>query len=252
MADLAGRVVVVTGGNGGIGLGLARGAARHGASICVLARNELKNRRAVAELRAIGVDAEAFECDVSNEESIQEAVTSCVARFGRIDAMFANAGITSLRQRFVDSTVEEWNRVLQTNLVGVVLTLREAAKVMVERGEGGSLVAVSSVSAIDGAPGVLPYATSKTALLGLMRGLAVEMARFKIRANTVIPGWVETEMTDPLKENERFMSTTTARTPARRWGMPSDFEEAGAFLADPTQYFHTGDTIVIDGGYSIF
>lgn len=252
MGTLGGRVVVVTGGNGGIGLGLAKGVAKSGADVCVWGRNPEKNEVAVKELSDLGVRALALQCDVSNESSVCDAAASTVEHFGKIDALFANAGISAQRQSFLETTTEEWLRVLTTNLVGAVLCMREAAKDMISRGEGGALIAVSSVSAIHGAPGVLPYGASKTALLGTVRGLAVELARYKIRCNAVLPGWIETEMTEPLQANEKFMSVTVGRTPHRRWGLPSDFESAAAFLADPCAVFHTGDTMVIDGGYTVF
>lgn len=123
---------------------------------------------------------------------------------------------------------------------------------MVERGEGGSLVAVSSVSAIHGAPMAQAYASSKAGVLAMIRGLSVELARYGIRANSVVPGWTETEMTEAGRENDRFLANTTQRTPIRRWGTPEDFHTVGAFLADPTQAYHTGDEIVMDGGYTRF
>jgi NAD(P)-dependent dehydrogenase (short-subunit alcohol dehydrogenase family) len=142
--------------------------------------------------------------------------------------------------------------VLAVNLDGAFFTLREAARHMVERGDGGALVGVSSVSAIHGAPGAQPYAASKAGLLAVMRGLAVELARHQIRANSVIPGWTVTELTENGRQNEKFVRNTTQRTPIRRWGVPEDFRSIGAFLADPTQMYHTGDEIVMDGGYSRF
>jgi NAD(P)-dependent dehydrogenase (short-subunit alcohol dehydrogenase family) len=123
---------------------------------------------------------------------------------------------------------------------------------MVDRGVGGSLVGVSSTSAIHGAPANQAYSCSKTALLALVRGLAVELARHRIRCNSIMPGWTETDMTAPLQGWEKFMQSTTARTPVRRWGVPDDFGAAAVFLADPTQAFHTGDCLVVDGGYTIF
>lgn len=252
MGTLDDRVVVVTGGNGGIGLGLARGAAKSGADVCIWGRNPKKNDSAVKELREIGVRALGVECDVSVESSVCSAAASTIEHFGKIDALFANAGISAQRQSFLETTPDEWLRVLSTNLVGAVLCMREAAKDMVRRGDGGALIAVSSVSAIHGAPGVLPYGASKTALLGTIRALAVELARYKIRCNAVLPGWIDTEMTEPLQSNDKFMSATVGRTPLRRWGLPSDFESAAAFLADPAAVFHTGDTMVIDGGYTVF
>jgi NAD(P)-dependent dehydrogenase (short-subunit alcohol dehydrogenase family) len=141
---------------------------------------------------------------------------------------------------------------MRINLDGAFLTLREAAKHMVERGEGGSLVAVSSTSAIHGAPGMEHYAGSKAALVAIMRGLAVELARHRIRCNTVLPGWTETDMLSPMTASEKFVKNTVSRTPVRRWGTPDDLGPAAVFLADPSNTFHTGDMLVVDGGYTVF
>jgi hypothetical protein len=171
--------------------------------------------------------------------------------FGRIDGLVANAG-TSARSPFVEMTTEDWDRVMGVNLRGAFVALREAAKVLVGQGEGGSLVGVSSTSSIHGAPGQEHYAASKSAVLAMMRSLAVELARHKIRCNSLIPGWTETEMTEPARSYEKFLTNTTNRTPLRRWGTPTDFETVGAFLCDPTIGFHTGDALVVDGGYTVF
>jgi NAD(P)-dependent dehydrogenase (short-subunit alcohol dehydrogenase family) len=149
-------------------------------------------------------------------------------------------------------TLAEWRRVTSVNLDGVFLTFREAARHMIARGDGGSLVAISSVSAIDGAPRMEHYASAKAGLLGLVRALAVELARYSIRCNTLLPGWVATEMNAAGRTNEKFMEATTKRTPVRRWGVPEDMGKAAVFLADPTYTFHTGDHLVVDGGYSVF
>jgi NAD(P)-dependent dehydrogenase (short-subunit alcohol dehydrogenase family) len=251
MADLSGRVAVVTGGNGGIGLGMARALAEAGADIAIWGRDEAKNAAARAGLEATGRRVLALVCDVADEEQVVAATARTIDEFGRIDALFANAG-TSGYSRFVDMSLEEWHRVMRVNLDGAFLTLREAAKHMVERGDGGALVAVSSTSAIHGAPGMEHYAASKAALIAIMRGLAVELARFGVRCNTILPGWTETDMLQPMTANEKFVSNTVRRTPVRRWGTPDDLGPAAVFLADPTATFHTGDTLVVDGGYTIY
>jgi NAD(P)-dependent dehydrogenase (short-subunit alcohol dehydrogenase family) len=142
--------------------------------------------------------------------------------------------------------------VTAVNLDGAFLCLREAAAHMVERGQGGSLVGISSVSAIDGAPGMEHYAASKAGLSAMIRGLAVELARHRIRANSILPGWTETDMIAPATANERFVANTLQRTPVRRWGTPADLGPVAVFLADPAHVFHTGDSLVVDGGYSIY
>lgn len=253
MGFLDGRVVLVTGGNGGIGLGIAEGCAAEGANVVIWGTNQSKLDAASAGLSSSGeTKVLAQRVDVSDEGQVVESFASAVAEMGHVDSVFANAGIGGNGAAFVDQTLEEWRRVHSVNIDGLVVTLREAAKHMIERGEGGALTAVSSTSAIHGAPRSQPYASSKAGVLAIMRGLAVELARYKIRANSVIPGWTETEMTEAGRENEKFLTATTSRTPIRRWGVPEDFRRVGAFLADPTQLYHTGDEVILDGGYTRF
>ena len=249
--DLSGRVVVVTGGNTGIGLGLATGVAKAGASVAIWARNEERNKRAVEDLLALGVHATSEPCDVSDEDQVERAMAATLERHGRVDACFANAGVYG-DSAFIDMSLAEWRRVLSVNLDGAFLTLRAAARHMVERGEGGSLVAVSSTVARFGAPRKEHYATSKIGMLGLIRSLAVELARHKIRCNALLPGWTDTDLLSGAKDNQKFVDATIGRTPMRRWGSPEEFAEVAIFLADPAVSFHTGDAITVDGGYSIF
>jgi NAD(P)-dependent dehydrogenase (short-subunit alcohol dehydrogenase family) len=250
---LAGRTVLVTGGNGGIGLGMATGCARAGASVVLWGRDATKNERAVAELSDLGATASAFVCDVGDPESVRTAfAASLEAAGGRVDAVFANAGTTGNGTPFVDLPLEEWHRVLRTNLDGVFLTLQAAASHMVERGGGGSLVAVSSTSAIHGAAGNEAYGASKTALLGLVRALAVALARHEVRVNALLPGWTRTDLAAAGYASDRFREATIRRTPVRRWADPDEMGPAAVFLADPAATFHTGDSLVVDGGYTIF
>ncbi len=250
-APLTGRVVLVTGGNGGIGLGLAHGCAQAGADVVIWGTNQSKLDRAAADLSGHGGRVTAQRVDVADESQVIDAFARAVAAHGKVDSVFANAGVAG-GAPFVDQTLDLWRRILGVNLEGAFLTLREGARHMVDRGQGGSLVAVSSVSAIHGAPQAQPYAAGKAAVLAVMRGLAVELARHNIRCNSIVPGWTETEMTEPGRQDERFLANTTQRTPIRRWGVPDDFRAVGAFLADPTNMFHTGDEIVLDGGYTRF
>lgn len=250
-SSLSGRVVLVTGGNGGIGLGLAHGCAQAGADVVIWGTNQSKLDDAASELAQHGGGVTARRVDVSDEPQVLAAFSAAVENSGRVDAVFANAGVSG-GGRFIDQTLDEWRRVLAVNLEGVFLTLREGARHMIHRGDGGALVAVSSVSAIHGAPMAQPYAASKAAVIAVMRGLAVELARHGIRCNSIVPGWTETEMTEAGRQNDRFLENTTQRTPIRRWGVPDDFRSVAAFLADPTQMFHTGDEIVLDGGYTRF
>lgn len=251
MTDLAGRVVVVTGGNGGIGLGMGEALARAGADIAVWGRNADKNAAAVEQLRAHGTRAEAFAVDVGDEEQVVTSFAATLDAFGKVDSLIANAGIGG-GGPFTGLTLDAWRRVQRVNSEGAFLCFREAARHMVERGEGGSLIGVSSTSAIHGAPANQSYAHSKAGILAMVRGLAVELARYQIRCNSILPGWTETDMTAGATTNERFMEATTRRTPVRRWGVPADLGPAAVFLAEPDNMFHTGDMIVVDGGYTVF
>lgn len=253
---LDGRVVAITGGNGGIGLAIAHGVARAGASVAVWGRNADKNRAAVEELRAAGAEADAFVCDVGDEGQVDEAMAATLARFGTIDTMVANAGVAGREVRFVDLTLAEWQELMRIDVDGAFLTLRAAARHLVARGEGGALLVVSSVVSRFGATRKAHYGTAKPAVEGLVRALAVELAPARIRANALAPGWTDTAMIQAggsfgTKDHDRFRSATIARTPARRWAEPADFHEIAAYLADPRHLFHTGDVITLDGGYSI-
>jgi len=248
---LAGRVVLVTGGNSGIGLGIARACAEAGADVAIWGTDPDKNDAARAELERIGPRVLAQRCDVGDEGQVVDAFADTVAELGKVDCLFANAGV-GRSSPFTEMSLEEWRFVMRVNLDGAFLTLREAARHMVARGEGGSLVGISSTSAIHGAPRLEHYAASKTAILGVMRALAVELARHRIRANTLLPGWTLTPMNEPGRRSEKFVRNTTERTPVRRWADPSDMGKAAVFLADPTYLFHTGDELVVDGGYTRF
>lgn len=251
MTDLRGRVVLVTGGNGGIGLAAARGCAEAGADVAIWGRDPAKNEAAAAELDATGRRVFATTCDVGDEDRVIAAFAETVDALGRVDTVFANAGIGGWSP-IGDLTLDEWRRVTSVNLDGVFLTLREAARHLVARGEGGAMVAVSSTASIFGAPNQPHYAASKAGVLGLTRSLAVELARHRIRVNALLPGWTATDMLTPAAGNEKFVKATVGRTPVRRWGAPEELAAACVFLADPAQTFHTGDEVRVDGGYSIF
>jgi len=250
--DLQGRVVLVTGGNSGIGLAIAHACAAAGADIAIWGTNPAKNAAAEAELAATGRKVFAAIADVGDESAVVDAMAATVDALGAVDCCFANAGIGGFTP-FLEMTLTEWRRVIRVNLDGAFLTLREAARHMVSRGEGGSLVAISSVSALDGAPAMAHYAAAKAGVLSLMRALAVELARHRIRCNSLLPGWVETDMNAGIwKNGGKLVDATTRRTPVRRWAEPSDMGAAAVFLADPSYLFHTGDQLVVDGGYTVF
>lgn len=245
--------MVITGGNRGIGLAMAQAVADAGARVVIWGRDPAKNASALAELAARGASAHAFECDVSDPAQVEAAfVASLDAAGGRVDTVFANAGISGDGRGFLDMDLDEWRRVLRTNLDGAFSTLHVAARHMVATGGGGALVVVSSTSAIHGAGHNVAYGTSKTALLGLTRALAVGLAQHGIRVNALVPGWTRTDLTAAGWEWTRFREATLARTPVRRWAAPEDMGPAAVFLADPTYTFHTGDALVVDGGYTIF
>ncbi len=252
MFELDGTVALVTGGNGGIGLGMAEGLAAAGAAVAIWGTNPDKNERAVARLRGLGVEAEAFVCDVGDEAAVVEAFAATVDRFGKVDACFANAGVGTRGTRFEEMTLDEWHDVLRVNLDGVFLTLREAVRHLLGRGAPGSLVVTSSIASIFGMPRGEHYAATKAAVSSMVRALAVEYGRHGIRANAVLPGWVETAMTEPLVTSPRFEAAVRPRIPLGRWGRPEDFAGIAVYLASDASRYHTGDTIVVDGGYRIF
>ncbi len=252
--DLSGRVALITGGNGGIGLGFAEALAQAGADVAIWGTSESKNGAAVARLAANGVRAEAFVCDVGDEASVEAVFAQTLDAFGRVDGCFANAGVSGRggTASFGDMSAEEWRRVMRVNLDGVFFTMRASARHMVSRGGGGVLVATASTAAIMGTARNEHYGASKGALPSMMRGLAVEYARHGIRAHSILPGWVETEMTDKTFGNERFAANVKPRIPMRRWGRPADFGGIAVYLMSDASSWHTGDSFVIDGGYTIF
>ena len=253
--DLTGKVAVVTGGNGGIGLGMAQGLAAAGADIAIWGRNADKNAAALERLKAHGTRVEALEVDVADEQAVVDAMAESLSRLGRIDSCIANAGVGG-GAPLIEQTTEQWRKVTAVNLDAVFWTFREASKHMVARAEsgdkGGSLLVTSSVSAIHGAPQNQAYAATKAGVLAMVRGTAVELARHGIRANAILPGWIATEMTERLQNWDAFNDKAIGRVPMRRWGEGEDFAGMAVYFASDASKFHTGDSVVIDGGYSIF
>jgi NAD(P)-dependent dehydrogenase (short-subunit alcohol dehydrogenase family) len=252
--DLTGKVALVTGGNSGIGLGMAEALAQAGAGVCVWGTNDEKNAAARARLEKHGGKALALRCDVADEAAVDGAFAETVSAFGRVDACFVNAGVSGRggAAGFANMATAEWRRVMRVNLDGAFFTLRAATRHMIERGGGGSLAVTSSLSAMMGAPRSQHYAATKGAVISLMRALAVELARHKVRVNAIVPGWIDTPMTEQALHGAAFTQKVLPRVPLRRWGVGEDFGGVAVYLASDLSAYHTGDTLVIDGGYVLF
>lgn len=250
--DLHGRTVVITGGNAGIGLGMAEALAAAGADIAVWGRSDDRNKRAAERLRGHGRRVAAVRCDVSDERQVEEAMARTVAALGNVHACFANAGVGGAAPSYLQMTTAEWRRVLAVNLDGFFFTTRAAARHMVEHGEGGSIVAVSSLAAVEGQARGQHYAASKGAMVSMTKAMAVEFARYGIRANAIVPGWIDTGMTAGLLDTEPMRTKVLRRVPFRRWGTPADLGGVAVYLASDASAYHTGDTLVLDGGYAVY
>ena len=249
--NLSGKVALVTGGISGIGLGMDKGLAESGADVCIWGTNIEKNEKSQKELSSLGIKAHAIRCDVSSEDQVETAFQETLKIFGKVDSCFANAGAGG-GAPFHEFPTDLWRKVMGINLDGTFFTFRAASKHMIERGEGGRLVGTSSTSAIHGAARNEAYASTKGAMLAMVRGLSVEMARYAITANSIIPGWIETAMTSARVGDERFEDRVMKRVPARRWGTPEDFAGIAVYLASDASSYQTGEEFVIDGGYTRF
>ena len=251
--DLTGKVGLVTGGNSGIGLGMARAMAAAGADIAIWGTNAAKNAAAEAELAKSGRKVRSLLCDVSDEQAVEAAFAETLKIFSRVDGCFANAGVSGRGGRsFLEMSGDEWRRVLKVNLDGAFFTFRAAARHMVERGGGGALVGTASLAAIEGAARSEHYAATKGGMVSMVRALAVEFARHGIRANSILPGWIETDMTANAIGNPKFSGNVLPRIPMRRWGTGDDFGGIAVYLMSQASAYHTGDTFLIDGGYALF
>lgn len=247
--DLTGRVVIVTGGNGGIGLGMARGLAEAGAAVAVAGRNEAKSRAAVAELEKLGAKAMAVVVDVTDEQSCQRMVAATVESFGRLDILVNNAG-TNIRKQPEEYTLDEWHTVLETNLTSAFVCSRAAYPEMLKAG-GGKIINIGSMMSIFGAPFATPYASSKGGIVQMTKAFATAWAKHNIQVNAVLPGWIDTELTQRAREQvQDLQDNVVRRTPAGRWGRIEDMAGTAVFLAGPGSDFVTGAAIPVDGGFS--
>jgi 2-deoxy-D-gluconate 3-dehydrogenase len=246
MFDLTGRIAVVTGGNGGIGLGMARGLAAAGAGVVVAARN---GEKAAAALAALGGQSAFIALDVADESSCRAMIAQTADRFGRLDILVNNAG-TSIRKPPQTYTTAEWHAVLDTNLTGAFLCSQAAHPVM-KRSGGGKIINIGSMFALFGSAYAAPYAASKGGLVQLTKSLAAAWAADNIQVNAVLPGWIDTELTrDARQQVSGLHERVLARTPAGRWGIPDDLAGVAVFLASAASDFITGAAVPVDGGFS--
>jgi 2-dehydro-3-deoxy-D-gluconate 5-dehydrogenase len=248
--DLEGRAAIVTGGNGGIGLGIARGLAQAGAALVIAARDARKSAAAVKELTTAGGQVAAVEVDVRREASCREMVQKTLDRFGRLDILVNNAG-TNIRKQPQEYLLEEWHTVLETNLTSAFMCCQAAYPAMVRAG-GGKIINIGSMMSIFGASFTAPYAASKGGIVQLTKVLATAWAKDNIQVNAVLPGWIDTDLTRNAREQVAGLhERVLARTPAGRWGTPDDHAGIAVFLASPASDFVTGTAIPVDGGYSV-
>jgi 2-dehydro-3-deoxy-D-gluconate 5-dehydrogenase len=248
--DLSGKVAVVTGGNGGIGFGMARGLAEAGAAVVVAGRNADKSARAVKELQGLGAKAVAMEVDVANEASVTGLVKRVAGELGRVDILVNNAG-TNIRKAPQDLSLDEWHHVMDTNLTSAFL-LSKATYSHMKRVGGGKIINIGSMMSIFGVRFSPAYAPSKGGIVQLTKVLATAWAVDNIQVNAVLPGWIDTELTQRARQQvDGLHDSVLRRTPAGRWGVIEDMAGVAVFLAGPGSDFVTGTAIPVDGGYSI-
>ncbi|MET3396135.1 MULTISPECIES: SDR family NAD(P)-dependent oxidoreductase [unclassified Variovorax] len=250
MFDLTGKVALVTGGNGGIGLGMAQGLARAGARVIVAARNAQKSAAAVEALKALGSDSFALEADVSDEASVQKLFDEAAARTGRLDILVNNAG-TNIRKPVDQLPLDDWHKVMNTNLTSAFLCSR-AAHPHLKAAGGGKIINIGSMMSIFGAAYAPAYAASKAGIVQLTKSTALSWAPDNIQVNAILPGWFETELTDGARSQvPGLYERVNARAAAGRWGQPADIAGTAVFLASAASDYVTGTAIPVDGGFSI-
>ena len=247
--DLTGRVALVTGGNSGIGLGMAEGMAQAGAAVVIAGRNAGKNAAAVKRLEALGGKATAVSGDVANEAACRALIEQTVAAYGRLDILVNNAGM-SIRKPPEVLSASEWSQVMDVNLTSAFICSQAAYPHMIKAG-GGKIINTGSMMSIFGAPYAIAYAASKGGIVQLTKALATAWAKDNIQANAILPGWIDTDLTRAARQQvEGLHERVLARTPARRWGLPDDFAGIAVFLASAASDFVNGAAIAVDGGYS--
>ena len=247
--DLSGRVAVVTGGNGGIGRGIALGLAEAGSAVAVLARNEEKNDRVMDELHLMGVPALAMKIDLAKRDQLQPALDKVEKKLGPIDILVNNAGIAVLGG-VLDLAPEDWDRVLETNLNACFLLSKLVARSMVQQRRRGKIINIASELSLFGSELVPSYSVSKGALVQLTKSMAIELAQFNIQVNAIAPGFIDTDMVAPLKTMPLY-ENIIARTPAGRFGRPEECAGTAIYLASQASDFVTGTTLFLDGGFAI-
>jgi 2-dehydro-3-deoxy-D-gluconate 5-dehydrogenase len=256
MFDLDGRVALVTGGNGGIGRGIALGLAQAGAAVAILARNAEKNLATLDELRALGVRAFAHTLDITDRPALQPAIDAVESALGPIDILVNNAGIVLINNAGIaigdgalEVAIKDWDRVIETNLNSAFVLSKLAAHSMAAR-RTGKIINIASEYSLFGTSIALSYSASKGALIQLTKSMAIELAPHNIQVNAIVPGWIESDMTAPIKALP-FYDEILQRTPAGRFGTPDECAGAAVFLASHAADFVTGATIFVDGGYAI-
>jgi 2-deoxy-D-gluconate 3-dehydrogenase len=243
--DLKGKAVLVTGGNGGIGLGMASGLAQAGAKVAIAGRDASKNAKAAKEIGAV-----AIACDITDEKACRAMVDEAAKKLGRLDILVNNAGI-NIRKRPEEYRLEEWHRVLESNLTSAFVAC-QAAYPHMQKAKGGKIVNIGSMMSIFGASFVAPYGASKGGIVQLTRALATAWAKDNIQVNAVLPGWIDTALTRRAREEVSGLhERVLARTPAGRWGAPEDLAGIAVFLCSPASDFVTGTAIPVDGGYAV-
>ncbi len=248
--DLSGRVAVVTGGNGGIGLGMAKGMAAAGAAVVVAGRDATKNDAAVKEIQALGAKASAIAVDVLKEESCRALIADTVKQHGRLDILVNNAGI-NIRKQPQEYTLSEWHQVMDSNLTSAFLCSHAAYPEMKKVG-AGKMINIGSMMSIFGASFTTAYAASKGGIVQMTKAMATAWAKDNVQVNAILPGWIDTALTQRARRDVPALhDSVLKRTPAGRWGTPDDFAGIAVFLASPASDYVTGAAITVDGGYSV-